>query len=109
MQKRLTPESALAMLAEADGSEFIEVLRRGQLSVEIYKPAEVDRQSPHSRDEIYVVISGSGYFVNDGRRHPFGAGEVLVVPAGTEHRFEEFTADFATWVFFYGPEGGEQV
>jgi hypothetical protein len=23
------------------------------------------------------------------------------------HRFLEFTDDFATWVFFYGPEGGE--
>ena len=27
--------------------------------------------------------------------------------AGVEHRFEDFSADFATWVFFYGPEGGE--
>lgn len=25
------------------------------------------------------------------------------------HRFEEFSEDFATWVFFYGPEGGEGV
>jgi hypothetical protein len=24
-----------------------------------------------------------------------------------EHRFEDFTEDFATWVVFYGPEGGE--
>jgi len=23
------------------------------------------------------------------------------------HRFEEFSNDFAVWVFFYGPEGGE--
>ena len=23
--------------------------------------------------------------------------------------FEEFTEDFATWVFFYGPEGGEAL
>jgi hypothetical protein len=24
------------------------------------------------------------------------------------HRFEDFTDDFATWVIFYGPEGGER-
>ncbi len=34
-------------------------------------------------------------------------GDFLFVPAGVEHRFENFTSDFATWVFFYGPVGGE--
>jgi mannose-6-phosphate isomerase-like protein (cupin superfamily) len=46
-------------------------------------------------------------FLNGGRRQPFGPGEVLFAPAGVEHRFEDFTDDFVTWVFFYGPEGGE--
>ena len=35
------------------------------------------------------------------------AGDALFVRAGIVHRFEDFAADFATWVFFYGPEGGE--
>ncbi len=34
-------------------------------------------------------------------------GNVLFVPAGMEHRFENFRDDLAVWVFFYGPEGGE--
>jgi mannose-6-phosphate isomerase-like protein (cupin superfamily) len=46
-------------------------------------------------------------FWNDGVRRPVEPGEVLFVPAGIEHRFEDFSDDFATWVFFYGPEGGE--
>ena len=25
-----------------------------------------------------------------------------------EHRFKNFSEDFAIWVLFYGPEGGEQ-
>jgi uncharacterized protein YjlB len=33
---------------------------------------------------------------------------VLFVPAGTTHRFEDFSADFATWVVFWGPQGGER-
>jgi len=37
------------------------------------------------------------------------AGDVLFVAAGVEHRFSKFTDDFATWVFFYGPQGGEQT
>lgn len=32
-------------------------------------------------------------------------GEVLFVPASVG--FEDFSEDCATWVFFYGPEGGE--
>jgi quercetin dioxygenase-like cupin family protein len=41
------------------------------------------------------------------RTRDFGPGDVLFVPAGAVHRFEGIGDDFATWVFFYGPEGGE--
>lgn len=105
--QRLTPDSALAKLSEVAGNQFLGVFRHGSLEVEIYKPDKIDLQKPHTRDEIYIVISGSGLFINGEARHPFQAGEVLFVPAGVEHRFENFTKDFVTWVFFYGPEGGE--
>lgn len=105
--RRLTPASALATLAHVSGHPFMDVFQHGSLEVEIYKPVKIDLQKPHTRDEVYVVISGSGLFINGEVRHPFQAGEVLFVPAGVEHRFENFTEDFATWVFFYGPEGGE--
>jgi uncharacterized protein YjlB len=36
-----------------------------------------------------------------------GAGDVLFVPARMEHRFEAMSGDFAVWVMFYGPAGGE--
>ena len=54
-----------------------------------------------------MVIAGSGEFTCAGRRQDFTAGEVLFVPAGVEHRFENFSDDFSTWVLFYGPAGGE--
>jgi mannose-6-phosphate isomerase-like protein (cupin superfamily) len=40
-------------------------------------------------------------------RQAFGAHDVLFAAAGVEHRFENFSDDFAVWVFFYGPDGGE--
>jgi len=87
------------------------VLGHGTLLVEYYAPRGSDPQQPHTRDELYVVIAGSGHFVtgteNGGVRHPFGSGDVIFVPAGVVHHFEDFTDDFATWVVFYGPEGGE--
>jgi mannose-6-phosphate isomerase-like protein (cupin superfamily) len=106
MVPRLTPEAALAALAAA-GDDYVVPFRHGTLEVGVYKPAGVDTQKPHTRDEVYVVISGTGTFVLGGERRPFVPGEVLFAAAGAEHRFEDFSADFATWVFFYGPPGGE--
>jgi quercetin dioxygenase-like cupin family protein len=105
---RLTIPNALESLASADGP-FVELFQHGTLNVEFYKPHEVDSQQPHVRDEIYVVASGSGWFMNGDSRQKFETGEVLFVAAGVEHRFIDFSDDFATWVFFYGPEGGESV
>ena len=104
---RLTINNALQSLQGAQ-EPFKELFRHGSLSVEIYKPEKEDLQKPHTRDEIYVIASGSGVFVNGQAKQNFEQGEVLFVPAGVIHRFEEFTNDFSTWVFFYGPEGGEK-
>lgn len=90
-----------------EGQRSAPVLAHGTLLVRYYAPCGHDPQTPHTRDEVYIVIRGSGRFVNGEQRHPFGAGDVLFVPAGAVHRFEDFTDDFATWVVFYGPEGGE--
>lgn len=84
------------------------VLGHGTMLVEHYAPRGRDTQTSHTRDELYVVIAGNGTFVNGDERHPFGPGDVIFVPAGVVHRFEDFGDDFATWVVFYGPEGGER-
>lgn len=89
-------------------SVFVELFKHGTLVVEFYKPDKVDSQTSHNRDEVYVVVSGTGVFSNDGRKWKFKPGDFLFVPAGVEHRFEKFSKDFATWVFFYGPVGGER-
>ena len=104
---RFTVEEALARIPALGGLRFATVFTHGTLEVEVYAPRGTDPQKPHLRDEIYVVVTGSGQFVNGAARHPFGPGDVLFVPAGVEHRFEEFTDDLVVWVFFYGPEGGE--
>lgn len=106
MEPRLTPDAARAAL-DAAGRPFVTLFRHGTLEVEFYRPEGVDRQQPHRKDEVYVVASGSGWFVVGDDRRPFGPGEVLFAPAGAAHRFEDYTPDFATWVFFYGPDGGE--
>ncbi len=97
----------LNRLPTPGGQRFVVAFEHGSLSVELYAPRSVNPQQPHSRDEVYVVVRGEGSFVNGADRHRFGPGDVLFVPAGFVHRFEEFTDDLVVWVFFYGPEGGE--
>ncbi len=96
-----------AVARVARGLPSAVVFEHGTLQVKMYRPAGTDMQKPHTRDEVYVIARGSGWFVNGPERHPFQTGDMLFVPAGVEHRFDEFTDDFCTWVLFYGPEGGE--
>lgn len=107
--RRATVAEAIKLLPAPGGERFARVLGHGSMEVEVYAPRGVDPQTPHTRDELYVVVEGAGEFVNGEARHPFGPGDVLFVPAGVEHRFEDFTEDLVVWVVFYGPEGGESV
>lgn len=100
---------AMAKLPRAGGKRYETVFRHGSLQLEIFAPRGRDTQRPHDRDEVYVVVRGSGSFVNGTQRFAFRAGDVMFAAAGEVHRFEDFSEDFCTWVLFYGPEGGERA
>lgn len=90
------------------GEPFIRALAHGSMSVEAFAPNELDRQSPHAQDELYFIQRGSGTLTIGGDAHTCAAGDAFFVSAGMPHRFTDFTPDFATWVVFWGPPGGEQ-
>lgn len=106
-KRRFTVPEALAKLPGPKGERWAVVFEHGTLEIEIYAPRGSDPQGPHTRDEVYVVVSGSGEFVQGETRERFEPGDLLFVPAGVVHRFEKFTDDLTVWVMFYGPEGGE--
>ena len=89
------------------GNLAVPIFSHGSLAVELYTPTGHDPQKPHTRDEIYLVTRGEGRFFDGTERHAVAAGSFIFVPAGQVHRFEDFSTDFAVWVAFYGPEGGE--
>ena len=102
-----TVTEALLGLPGPEGQRFATVFQHGTLLVEIYAPRGTDPQKPHTRDEVYVVATGSGEYVCGESRQSFGPNDLLFAAAGVEHRFENFTDDLVVWVLFYGPEGGE--
>jgi mannose-6-phosphate isomerase-like protein (cupin superfamily) len=98
---------ALARLPSPAGERHVTLFEHGTLEVLLYAPRGSDPQSPHTRDEVYVVAQGSGTYFDGAERRPFVPGDLLFAPAGSAHRFEDFSDDLAVWVMFYGPEGGE--
>ena len=89
------------------GNLAVPIFSHGSLVVELYTPVGHDPQQPHTRDEVYFITRGRGYFFDGKARCPVEAGSFLFVPAGHIHRFEDFSSDLTVWVIFYGPEGGE--
>jgi len=83
-------------------------LAHGTMTLELYRPVGEDTQTPHRRDEIYIIRAGSARFHRGDAVVSVGAGDTLFVPAGMPHRFSSMSADFDTWVVFWGPDGGER-
>lgn len=90
------------------GERFARAFAHGSMSVELYAPVGTDPQTPHEQDELYFIHSGRGEISIGGERLPAAPGMAFFVPAGVEHRFEDFTPDFSAWVVFWGPRGGEK-
>lgn len=119
MRQADSPTDWLVTLAAAQGAEpepgrlSALLLRHGSMSLRFYAPHGSDSQTPHDQDEIYVVATGSATIACGPTEDRLevracAAGDAIFVPAGHVHRFQDMSSDFATWVIFWGPKGGEQ-
>jgi mannose-6-phosphate isomerase-like protein (cupin superfamily) len=100
-------EAAKEQLAGESAKVYTQLMKHGTMQLEYFAPQVEDTQTPHLQDELYIIVSGSSDFMLEDKVISCAAGDALFVPAGMEHRFIHFTADFATWVVFYGKQGGE--
>jgi mannose-6-phosphate isomerase-like protein (cupin superfamily) len=107
MSERMTIEKALQSVRDSVDGLYAVLLENGSMELGYYKPIASDEQSPHDQDEIYIVQTGHGTFLCGDQGIPFEPGDALFVAAGVDHRFVNFSDDFAAWVVFYGPTGGE--
>ncbi|HEY1621198.1 MAG TPA: cupin domain-containing protein [Streptosporangiaceae bacterium] len=92
--------------AASEDVHWMEQLRVPDLSVGTYSiPAgAADGQSPHTEDEIYVIMAGQATLEagtgNQITRLPVGPGSVVYVAAGEVHKFTGVTRDLAALVLF---------
>lgn len=100
-KKKVSIVEALAKLPGPAGERYVTMMQHGKIEIEMYAPRGTDPQNPHTRDEVYFVFQGSGTFWDGTDRETFQPGDVIFVPAGTPHRFENFTDDLLLWALFY--------
>jgi mannose-6-phosphate isomerase-like protein (cupin superfamily) len=94
-------EKLLAKRLQA-GRSYLEFLRVPAMSAGVYVlPAGApDRQQPHHQDEIYYIVSGKAKIRIGEEEHSVGAGSVIVVEAGLEHRFFDVEEELVVLVVF---------
>ncbi len=103
MPKTIVTLAAAHKLPLPEGRRSAELFRQADVEIRFYAPKGHDPQTPHDQDEFYFVASGHGKFRVNDTVTSFAPGDLLFVAAHDEHRFEDFSDDFAVWVLFYGP------
>ncbi len=85
-----------------NGKLYLEFLRVPAMSAGVYVlPVRgTDPQSPHKEDELYYVLRGRARMQVGSEDETVGAGTLIFVGAGVEHRFHEITEELAVLVFF---------
>jgi Mannose-6-phosphate isomerase len=85
-----------------EGVWFTNAFTKGNFELEFFAPRGRDYQTPHEKDEFYIIVSGTADLLIENERFSCSPGDALFVPARAVHHFENMSDDFATWVIFFG-------
>jgi len=72
------------------GYEIVHASPGIEIGVYVLVAPEPDRQQPHSDDEVYVVLEGTGVLEVEGESIPVEEGDAVFVEAGADHRFTAY-------------------
>jgi mannose-6-phosphate isomerase-like protein (cupin superfamily) len=87
---------------EGEPNQYREHVRCTHMSVGTYciPAGGKDSQSPHTEDEVYVVMRGRALLVTDTREVEVGPGSVIFLPAAEHHQFTDVSEDLSVVVVF---------
>jgi mannose-6-phosphate isomerase-like protein (cupin superfamily) len=88
-----------------DGHGYVDFIASDKLSVglAVWPRGAMDRQRPHSEDEVYYVIEGRGTIRVADEDRLVQPGSLIFVGAGIEHRFHDIEDDLRVLVFWAPP------
>jgi mannose-6-phosphate isomerase-like protein (cupin superfamily) len=95
---------------QAAGTPYLEFISVPDLSVGLYVLAagQPDLQQPHTEDEAYYVVAGTGRIQVGDEDRDVRPGSIVFVGAGVPHRFHDITEDLTLLVVF-GPAEGSRA
>lgn len=95
----------------ASGRLYHEYISVPDLSGGLYvlDAGATDPQSPHTEDELYVVMSGRARVKVGDDDRAIKAGSVVFVAAGVEHRFHDIEERLVLLVMFGPAEYARQM
>jgi mannose-6-phosphate isomerase-like protein (cupin superfamily) len=94
--------SALETQRAAGNRPYLEFLRVPALSVGLYtlEAGAIDGQSPHTEDEVYMVMTGRARITVGDEVRDVGPGSVVYVAATVPHRFHDIAERLEILVVF---------
>ena len=102
--------SDLEAARAASGRRYHEFKRVPDLSAGIYtlEAGAIDRQRPHTEDELYYVVAGRAMVTVGEETRPVVPGSVVFVAAAVPHRFHAIAERLELLVMF-GPAEGDRA
>lgn len=88
-EERIFELQDLVSRLDKEGGYFLDFLKIRDLEtgIIVLHPGEEDTQEPHSADELYYVIQGSGLMELGKSKRSVKKGSIIFVPARMHHRF----------------------
>ncbi|HEY1249380.1 MAG TPA: cupin domain-containing protein [Nitrososphaera sp.] len=97
-------EKVLADLDATDNEYFQDIFKSKGLEVGILRlrKGETDTQEPHSVDEVYFIIEGTGHIEIEDTMKQINPADLIFVPAKVHHRFVLGDSEDLIVLYFFG-------
>ncbi len=99
----VSTEELITEIEEEDG-QFAEVFHTESVTIEIGKYPTASPKNPHTEDEIYYIVSGSGMIRVGDETHDVEAGDLVFVEQGLEHDFFNIDEEITALTIFVGSD-----
>jgi len=89
---------------EDEGHQFAEVLETESVTIEVGRYPTSAPKNPHTEDEIYYIVSGSGTIRVGDETYDVESGDVVFVESGLEHDFFDIEEEITALTIFVGSD-----